>query len=515
MIGNLNSIEATAEKLSIPQLQQALRDGTLPPYVGIPLLQKKVQEQKRMQAAAQMNPQAANQPPVAQRIMQEAQGVDTLHSNLPEEYAGGGIIAFAGKDGSYVEPSMATPPSFYDAISGYDDEIEKNRQLAELYKTKGIRGVLGSKADEAVKNLAAIKQGIGSTTSNVYGSVVNPLVKYWYGEEGTPQPQAITQLAPQPTPAPQVQTPAATQPAAPKPAAGPIPYENLPQGARDMQARILEKQINDKYHFDPYADEPTQAPAPAVAPTQEAPAQGIKSLADYQNEYRNLAGENKGIAEIRAELAKSREETAKDKERAPWMALMQAGLATMAGTSPYALANIGAGGAKGLEAFAESQKDLRKEQDKYLDMQAKLGQAEREEYLAALKYGTDSVKFDKAEANKEKLLREELASREKVSAATNEANKEIAKTRVRDETNSVAMHNRTFNLNALNSYIKRKDDLGLRFKPESNPEHADIQRNIDKFSRLVSEAAAGGAGAAGGSKILNFEDLVRETGSAQ
>lgn len=488
MIGSLNSIEATAEKLSIPQLQQAMRDGTLPPYVGIPLLQKKVQDQKRMQAAAQMNPQAANQPPVAQRIMQEAQGVDTLHSNLPEEYADGGIIAFAGREGSYVEPSMATPPSFYDAITGYEDEVKKNRQLAELYKSKGIRGVLGSKADEAAKNLAAIKQGIGSTASNVYGSVANPLSKYWYGEEGIPQTTPI---------APQVQTPAITQPAAPKPAAGPTPYEDLPQGGKDMQDRIWEKQINDKYHFDPYAEEPTQAPAPvaAAAPTQEAPAQGIRSLADYQNEWRNLAGENKGIAEIRAELAKNRAETAEEKERAPWMALMQAGLATMAGTSPYALTNIGAGGAKGLASYVEAQKDLRKDQDKYLEIQAKLGQAQREEDLAALKYGTDSVKFDKAEANKERLQREELASREKIYAGNNAATIEAAKIRTKDETNSLAFHNRRLNLDALKIVEAKIKDAGRKWDPINNLEHKQWKAEESRLRSLVF--GSGGAGTAG------------------
>ena len=39
---------------------------------------------------------------------------------------------------------------------------------------------------------------------------------------------------------------------------------------------------------------------------------------------------------------------------APWQAVTQAGLAMMAGTSPHALANIGAGGAEGLRSYARS-----------------------------------------------------------------------------------------------------------------------------------------------------------------
>ena len=43
---NINEVSAMAQNLSIPQLQQAMRDGTLPAYVGMPILQQKVQMQK-------------------------------------------------------------------------------------------------------------------------------------------------------------------------------------------------------------------------------------------------------------------------------------------------------------------------------------------------------------------------------------------------------------------------------------------------------------------------------------
>lgn len=86
-----------AQKLSIPQLQQAIQDGVIPPYVGVPLLQEKVKLAKTAQAsqAAQMGAQ----PNVAQQVMSEAQqveqGVQSLPTNLPTAMAGGGIVAFA------------------------------------------------------------------------------------------------------------------------------------------------------------------------------------------------------------------------------------------------------------------------------------------------------------------------------------------------------------------------------------------------------------------------------------
>ena len=82
-----------AQKLSIPQLRKAIQDGTIPPYIGVPMLQQKVQMEQRMRNASAQPQQG--QPSIAQQVMAEAQGVSQLQSNLPEQYAGGGIVAFA------------------------------------------------------------------------------------------------------------------------------------------------------------------------------------------------------------------------------------------------------------------------------------------------------------------------------------------------------------------------------------------------------------------------------------
>jgi soluble lytic murein transglycosylase-like protein len=121
MIGDLMSRMADAEKLSVDQLKTALQNGTLPPYIGIPLLQDKVKQTQMMQTAqAGQQPQ---QPPVAEQVMAQANqvaGVDQLPSNLPTgqepAYAAGGIVAFA--EGDLVD----------------DDEVETedDRQEASL-----------------------------------------------------------------------------------------------------------------------------------------------------------------------------------------------------------------------------------------------------------------------------------------------------------------------------------------------------------------------------------------------
>ena len=122
MINSLMSRMGEAQKLSIPQLQKAIQDGTLPPYVGIPLLQDKMKQQQ----AAQASQQQPQQPPIAQQVMQEAsmhdRGVEALPSNLPtEEMYDGGIVAFAG--GDLVDDQT---------VEDYQDQAEEDEDTQNL-----------------------------------------------------------------------------------------------------------------------------------------------------------------------------------------------------------------------------------------------------------------------------------------------------------------------------------------------------------------------------------------------
>ena len=56
MIGSLMSRMGSAQKLSVDQLKQAVQDGTLPAYVGIPLIQDKLKQQQEAQAGKPVPP---------------------------------------------------------------------------------------------------------------------------------------------------------------------------------------------------------------------------------------------------------------------------------------------------------------------------------------------------------------------------------------------------------------------------------------------------------------------------
>ena len=88
-----------------------------------------------------------------------------------------------------------------------------------------------------------------------------------------------------------------------------------------------------------------------------APASNTPVLTALEQERFNRApkeAERDIFAEIRAEQKAEREAIKKSAAEDRNLALLAAGLGIMGGTSPYALTNIGAGGAKGVEALAAS-----------------------------------------------------------------------------------------------------------------------------------------------------------------
>jgi len=146
MIGSLMSRMADAEKLSIPQLNQAVKNGTIPAYVGVPLIQEKM---KAEEAAKAMVAQTQAQPPLARQVMEQADmmsGLEKLQSNLPEEgYAGGGIIAFA--DGGVSTPD--------------DDEDEEKGLMSRL-----------------MAGITSLKQGVSDripSSDDIKRSIVNKM----------------------------------------------------------------------------------------------------------------------------------------------------------------------------------------------------------------------------------------------------------------------------------------------------------------------------------------------------
>jgi hypothetical protein len=93
--GITRDVMLNPEKYSAQMIDRSTKNGVIDDIVGLAALQQKNQETKERQALMAM---AQGTPPtVKDQIIAEAQqlqGIDNAPSNLPTEYAGGGIVAF-------------------------------------------------------------------------------------------------------------------------------------------------------------------------------------------------------------------------------------------------------------------------------------------------------------------------------------------------------------------------------------------------------------------------------------
>jgi len=177
------SLMADAGKLSVAQLQQAVKNGTVPAYIGIPLMQEKMKQAKQAQPV-----QAPAQPPIAQQVMAEASGIDQMPSNLPVATAKeGGIVAFA--DGGDVED--------------FDQEAYEEQQDEAEY-AQAIEDRLNAAEQGGASKSSAAKTADVNRTPNVEGGIKAPagdFYKNMYGvlkakaeEMGFKNPEVIARV---------------------------------------------------------------------------------------------------------------------------------------------------------------------------------------------------------------------------------------------------------------------------------------------------------------------------------
>ena len=163
------SMAAMAARTNNPQQIEAIQkslvagvqSGAIQPYVGIPLIQDltqkiaeaKAQMAQSMAGAGMQQPQGqqAPQQPIAQQVMAQAaqadqsQGVEALQSNLPQSYAGGGIIAF--EDGGQVERYQSRGYTGNPMGMG-GSEIMSAAGTADPYVGSGLLGMLTFAPDD-------------------------------------------------------------------------------------------------------------------------------------------------------------------------------------------------------------------------------------------------------------------------------------------------------------------------------------------------------------------------------
>ena len=145
-------------------------------------------------------------------------------------------------------------------------------------------------------------------------------------------------------------------------------------------------------------------------------------------QFRGFLGEDPNRAVFDERLAELEKRAGRREERAPGLAMMQAGLGIAAGDSPYALQNIGKGAQAGVSMYAEEMANIDDLRQKQFQLEAERAKVERAEDIAVANRGADSADAARAQNLKvdlqeeqDRLAREEMSSRERIAATNTRA----------------------------------------------------------------------------------------------
>ena len=325
--------------------------GEVPSYLALSELQRRKDMRSRFQTEQAPESSVAEdatkevQPgglamlaknPISPQGAPTSQGVADLpvSDNMYNEdsFAAGGIVAF--EDGGEVPQSR-----FGRWWSGYkqrsqadlaiQDEIQRLQREHDSLTINPFKAVTPSQEAQARQRQAEIKQRI----NELRGQSVSPSA---------------------------VATPAspATQPA---PGTPPAPVAEAP-----------------KEQFVAPASATTRAPGGYGLPKLDMPEQlTIEKAIENQKKAYELAGVDPNFYKSEVDKLNAEREALKaDREQAGWLALTKAGLSTMAGTSPFALVNLGKGAEAGIEQYGKDIKDIKAEDRLLKQADRKLAEAQ-------------------------------------------------------------------------------------------------------------------------------------------
>ena len=394
---------------------------------------------------------------------------------VPENMAGGGIVAFAGDKGSYVDSRRFSAPGLSESDILYGNELKNsavgNAADTLLDYTALLPYTLGKKAlgyawttDPATGKLVRVKDmpAADKSAASLADAQAGRKVQEDY---------LATQ---QPTPA----TPVMAQPPVVQAGLG-GPYSGLDaKTIAEKEAALLK----DKYGLNTTGDQDKGKPTPGIP----MPRKVDYSLLDYKEtpdrraefaagneqektveqlmaEHEARLGPNEGLAALKEKLKGMEAKSAAAEAQAPWMALAKAGFKTMAGKSPFALSNIGEGAAEGLNDYVAAKKDIDAAEEKRFGLATQLAQSERAEKLASVKYGEDSEQAIKARNESRRLAGINYSVNRDIAKSKGEQDAAIAKVHAQQTQTQLeqaaAQHAQTYDLQ------KRRLEADLKDKP--------------------------------------------------
>jgi len=361
-------ITSVLEKLPDAQLQQYASMHKQDPYV-LSLAVEESNRRKRIRSAPQGQEQGQGQPPpVNEQAVQGMAPEDTGIAQLPAgnmDFANGGIVAFA-KGGAAPDEDpmdMATRSMF----GGYS-EAPDTPSFDWLRRLMGERGLYDFDNPEVSR--PAAERVLARDQAEREAAAVREA-----------QRRVATPSAPGATPAPaptEKQTPRIDVNGATPP---PRPDSGL-SAALSARTAVATPRVGPRRDLlaELQAAEAKQSATPPGEAERLALRNEQKKLLDEAVTKREAAMPKGQAYERReAELKKEEEGVGSKKEENIKMALINAGLGMMAGTSQFAAVNIGEGAKQGVKSYAEGKEKLEKAAERRQELFDKIEEVRRAE----------------------------------------------------------------------------------------------------------------------------------------
>lgn len=310
-----------AERLSIPQLVEAIKRGSIDPVIGQLVLNNKVkQRQKMMQAQASQQPE---RPSVAQENMMSGIAQIPVDENMygSAQMAGGGIVSYA--EGGPVEKDAIDYLSEKTGYSRATLEKMLGPTLISLHDAgKGMldrvanrisrmrNGVLGDNFPVGLPSMIPTQMA----SNRVKGAIANST-----SAEAVPEEALLTQLQqPRPLPPPEDGRPVniPSFPGASVPAMNMRGYDDILAGLGGDRAERM-------------------------------------SALSKQREAELAAGDKEAFKGIKDIIQRQRGNLSNVDKQNLYLSLIKGGLSAAAGDSQYALQNIARGGEEGVNSYIQ------------------------------------------------------------------------------------------------------------------------------------------------------------------
>lgn len=387
---NISALTKTLSAMSLPQLQQYASLHKNDPYV-VTMALSIANQKKQMQTAAEGQAGQQPMPPVVdQEISQiaprpapmpETVGIGQLPVQNIAKMAGGGIVAF-GEGGDVPRyqfggvpssgtqfdiPGMVSQGSFSPQPGAQDDQTWAQKKLAQL-EAKVEAGTATPQERAWVRMFGkpktaqpAVSAGMPDQTAAESSRLMAAGQSAVSGQTPSPAPGGEKSGAPganaQPFAMPQVKIP------------GFKPSEPVPVPTADELRTRYSTLLGSDPYYDPLEARQTAINAQAAASKQKGIAALEKDIADQ------------GIYGVEREKRIGERETklTKDESINASMAILSAGLGTLAGTSPFFGANLGEGGKQGIAAYIKGKEKIDSARERLDDARDKLEDIRRNE----------------------------------------------------------------------------------------------------------------------------------------